>query len=66
MTTTWTNTGKLDNEFLLKEDSFYLLLENGSKIVLFRGTEYTNTSKNSDSWSNTSKNSSSWTNASKV
>lgn len=31
--------------YLLKEDSFYLLLETGDKIVLARSIEYNNDSK---------------------
>lgn len=41
-TTTFTKEARED--FLLKEDAFYLLLENGGKIVLHRGyvkTQYT-------------------------
>ena len=33
------------DSFLLKEDSFYLLLETGDKIVLSYGIEYTNDTK---------------------
>jgi hypothetical protein len=55
MPTTWTNESVISNSYLLKEDSFYLLLETGDKIVLSRGTEYTNESKSSDSWTNESK-----------
>ena len=32
--------------FLLKEDSFYLLLESGDKIVLSYGTDWSNQTKN--------------------
>ena len=33
------------DSFLLKEDSFYLLLETGDKIILVRGLDYTNDTK---------------------
>ena len=43
----WTNTSKPSTEdsFLLKEDSFYLLLETGDKIVLSYGLTWTNDNK---------------------
>ena len=42
-TTSWINDStSLKDSFLLKEDSFYLLLEDGSKIVLVYGTNWTN------------------------
>ena len=42
--TTWTNETKTSDEdsFLLKEDSFFLLLENGFKIVLKYANSWTN------------------------
>jgi hypothetical protein len=45
---TTTYTKESDQDFLLKEDAFYLLLEDGGKIVIRRGfvlTEYTKETK---------------------
>jgi hypothetical protein len=55
--TTWTNEIKpaSDNSFLLKEDTFFLLLETGDKIVLTRSLEWTNESKTTTSYTNESK-----------
>jgi hypothetical protein len=57
-TSSWTNQSKTgDNSYLLKEDSFYLLLETGDKIVLSYGSaDFTNQTKNTSSWANMSKN----------
>lgn len=41
ITTTHTLETQKGSSFLLKEDAFYLLLENGSKIVLSYGIDYT-------------------------
>ena len=43
------------NDFLLKEDSFYLLLEDGSKIVLNYGDIWTKDTKPTTSWTNINK-----------
>lgn len=43
--TTYTKEAKPQRAFLLKEDTFYLLLETGDKIVLTRGTDYTKEAK---------------------
>lgn len=53
----YTNTTKPDTEdsFLKMEDGFYLLQENGDKIVLTYGIEYTNTTKPTGSYTNTTK-----------
>ncbi len=60
--TTWTNRIKKAVSFLLKEDTYYLLLETGGKIILSRGTDFTNRSKNSTTLANKAKNSTSFTN----
>jgi len=44
-TTVFTNLLKRARSFLLKEDSGYLLLESGDKIVLDRGAEFINQQK---------------------
>lgn len=66
-TATWSDQSKAgDNSYLLKEDSFYLLLETGDKIVLSYGsTDFTDQTKNTSSWTNTSKNTSSYNNQTK-
>jgi len=43
------------NDFLLKEDTFYLLLETGDKIVIRVAQEYTNDTKNTSVYTNDSK-----------
>ena len=55
--TTWSNATKpsLLNDFLLKEDEYYLLLETGDKIVLVRSSDWSNATKPSGSWSNATK-----------
>lgn len=50
--TTWTNRVKKAVSFLLKEDTYYLLLETGDKIILSRGTDFTNKTKNSTTFTN--------------
>ena len=42
VSTSYANDAELSASFLLKEDAFYLLQEDGSKIVLFYGTDYLN------------------------
>ena len=51
----FTNKTKLAKSFLLKEDSDYLLLETGDKIILSRGTQFTNKAKVSTSFTNKAK-----------
>lgn len=55
--TTWDNTTKpvMEVSYLKMEDGFYLLQEDGSKIVLSYGVEYTNTTKPTGSYTNTTK-----------
>lgn len=55
--TTWDNTTKpvMEVSYLKMEDGFYLLQEDGSKIVLSYGVEYTNTTKTTGSYTNTTK-----------
>lgn len=58
MADNWSGRGKpsATNDFLLKEDSFYLLLETGDKIVLAVGEEWSTRSKEtSDSYSTRNK-----------
>jgi len=43
------------NTYLLMEDGFYLLQEDGSKIVLTYGIDYTNTTKPANTYTNTTK-----------
>lgn len=43
------------NDFLLKEDTFYLLLETGDKIIIRVANAYTNDTKNSSVYTNDSK-----------
>ena len=63
----WTNATKpsSENTYLLMEDGYYLLQEDGSKIVLTRSADWSNTTKPSGSWSNATKPTSSWTNTTK-
>lgn len=51
--TTWVNDTKpfSSNTFLLKEDTYFLLLETGDKIVLTRTVEWTDESKPTSTWS---------------
>ena len=63
--TTWTNKAKIAASRLLKEDSYYLLLETGDKILLSRGTDFTNKAKSSTSFTNRAKNSTTFTNKAK-
>ena len=42
-------------DFLLKEDLFFLLLETGDKIII-RDSQYTTKTKNSSSWASPVKN----------
>lgn len=51
----FTNKLKKVASLLLKEDTEYLLLETGDKIILSRGTDYTNKAKNSTSFTNKAK-----------
>ena len=53
----WTNETKpaTENTYLLMEDGFYLLQEDGSKIVLTRSNDYTNTTKPTTVYTNTTK-----------
>lgn len=44
VTSTYANDSEVAAGFLLKEDFFHLLLENGSRIVLSFGTDYVNDS----------------------
>jgi hypothetical protein len=44
-TTTYTNSSENAAGFMLKEDTFHLLLETGFRIVLAYGTDYTNETK---------------------
>lgn len=44
-TTTFTKEAKPEFGYLKKQDTFYLLLETGDKIVLTRGTDYTKEAK---------------------
>ena len=50
----FTNKTKLAASYLLKEDTYYLLLETGDKIILSRGTDFTNKAKKSTSFTNKS------------
>ena len=43
------------NTYLLMEDGFYLLQEDGSKIVLTYAINYSNETKPTDSYTNTTK-----------
>lgn len=43
--TAYTKEIKPQFGYLLKEDTFYLLLETGDRIVLSRGTDYTKEAK---------------------
>ena len=57
-TSTWSNTTKptLVDTFLLKEDTFYLLLETGDKIVLTDAdSAWGQGTKPTSSWTNTTK-----------
>lgn len=47
--TVYTKETKPNPAYLLKEDTYYLLLETGDKIVLTRGTDYTKETKPEDS-----------------
>ena len=62
VSTDWTNrTAPEGNSLLLKEDSDYILLENGFKILLiFRG--YTNRTPVSTSYTDRTSIDTSWTN----
>ena len=60
----FTNKLKIAAGYLLKENAFYLLLETGDKIVLTRGTDFTNKAKVSTSFTNKAKVSTSFTNKS--
>jgi len=52
----WTNQAITTlKDFLLKEDSFFLLKEDGGKIVIFDGS-FSNQTKNSSSWTNQTRN----------
>lgn len=42
----FTNLSKVINRYLLKEDGYFLLLENGGKIYLDKEAVYTNSVKN--------------------
>lgn len=55
MSTAYTKETKPLPGFLLKEDTFFLLLETGGKIVLTRGTDYLKESKPTTSYSKESK-----------
>jgi hypothetical protein len=48
MATVWNNAIKTVSEdaFLLKEDTYYLLLETGDKMVIAYGINWTETAKN--------------------
>ena len=53
---TWTNQlASTLNDYLLKEDTFFLLLETGDRIIIYDG-QYTNQVKNSTTYINKDKN----------
>jgi hypothetical protein len=56
--TTFTNLSKnkMSASYLLKEDTDFLLLEDGSKIILNDSMTFDNDSKNSNTFTNQSKN----------
>jgi hypothetical protein len=52
----WTNqVASTLNDYLLKEDTYFLLLETGDKIIIYDG-QYTNQAKNSTTYTNKEKN----------
>lgn len=54
---TFTNTLRRIKSYLLQEDGYKLLLEDGGSILIDRGVEFTDSdSKNSTSYTNTNKN----------
>ncbi len=61
-TTSWSNAAKKTlSSFLLKEDTLYLLLETGDKIII-TGYDYINPDKNQSTCTNPVKNQSTYTN----
>ena len=46
----WSGITRTISRFLLKEDGFFLLLENGGRIILSSGTEYDDRTKPTTTW----------------
>lgn len=64
-TVTWANRNKPGyRDYLQQEDKFYLLLEDGFRIIL-RQTDWGNRTVPSTTWSNRSQPSATWTNRTK-
>ena len=63
----WANATKpiMEDSYLKMEDGYYLLQENGDRIVLSYGIEYTNATKPTSEYTNATKPTSEYTNATK-
>lgn len=57
-TSNWSNIARNDEVsiiYLLKEDGFYLLQENGDRLIAQRSPDFVNQNKNISTWSNINK-----------